>query len=402
MNRVYKVIWSKAKHCYVVTSEIARSVTKSASSARSAGRKGAAVLAMAALLFTAGGVLGEAADQANLKIDEYGVVSMVKDDGNQDVNKLVLKVDGDNQITMDKDGIQVGKDNTVIASNGSIKGAGGKFTVGTDGKVTAAYGKIGTVDITSAGAVSGVMDLTVSRDVEANGNLKVGNGNFTVYGNTGNVTTGSAAIGGALTVDGDTEIGGDLGVTGNLFAGGYTETDAKAALNADGSIKGAEGKFTVGTDGKVTAASGKIGTVDITSDGALTGMKSLGVENINAGGTITGNKLTDGVASLQAGNLNVHDITATGSITGTSLNTQGGDISGGAITGTTITGTTITGTSLNTQNGAIIGGAITGTTITATGKISTGGDVVSTGGKVQGTSVSDGTAILPAAVSLMR
>ncbi len=394
MNRVYKVIWSKAKHCYVVTSEIARSVTKSASSARSAGRKGAAVLAMAALLFTAGGVLGEAADQANLKIDEYGVVSMVKDDGNQDVNKLVLKVDGDNQITMDKDGIQVGKDNTVIASNGSIKGAGGKFTVGTDGKVTAAYGKIGTVDITSAGAVSGVMDLTVSRDVEANGNLKVGNGNFTVYGNTGNVTTGSAAIGGALTVDGDTEIGGDLGVTGNLFAGGYTETDAKAALNADGSIKGAEGKFTVGTDGKVTAASGKIGTVDITSDGALTGMKSLGVENINAGGTITGNKLTDGVASLQAGNLNVHDITATGSITGTSLNTQGGDISGGAITGTTITGTTITGTSLNTQNGAIIGGAITGTTITATGKISTGGDVVSTGGKVQGTSVSDGTAIL--------
>ena len=415
MNRVYKVIWSKAKHCYVVTSEIARSVTKSASSARSAGRKGAAVLAMAALLFTAGGVLGEAADQANLKIDEYGVVSMVKDDGNQDVNKLVLKVDGDNQITMDKDGIQVGKDNTVIASNGSIKGAGGKFTVGTDGKVTAAYGKIGTVDITSAGAVSGVMDLTVSRDVEANGNLKVGNGNFTVYGNTGNVTTGSAAIGGALTVDGDTEIGGDLGVTGNLFAGGYTETDAKAALNADGSIKGAEGKFTVGTDGKVTAASGKIGTVDITSDGALTGMKSLGVENINAGGTITGNKLTDGVASLQAGNLNTtgninahdinaHDIVATGdisgkaisgttitgtTITGTSLNTKGGDISGGAITGTTITGT-----SLNTQNGAIIGGAITGTTITATGKISTGGDVVSTGGKVQGTSVSDGTATL--------
>lgn len=389
MNRVYKVIWSKAKHCYVVTSEIARSVTKSASSARSAGRKGAAVLAMAALLFTAGGVLGEAADQANLKIDEHGVVTMVKDDSNQDVNKLVLKVDGDNQITMDKDGIQVGKNNIVIGSDGTIKGANERFSVGPDGKVTAAYGKIGTVEITSAGAVSGVTDLTVSRDVEANGNLKVGNGNFTVYGNTGNVTTGSAAIGGALTVDGDTEIGGDLGVTGNLFAGGYTETDAKAALNADGSIKGAEGKFTVGTDGKVTAASGKIGTVDITSDGALTGMKSLGVENINAGGTITGNKLTDGVASLQAGNLNVHDITATGSITGTSLNTQGGDISGGAITGTTITGT-----SLNTQNGAIIGGAITGTTITATGKISTGGDVVSTGGKVQGTSVSDGTAIL--------
>ena len=72
MNRVYKVIWSKAKHCYVVTSEIARSVTKSASSARSAGRKGAAVLAMAALLFTAGGVLGEAANVTEIAVNKRG------------------------------------------------------------------------------------------------------------------------------------------------------------------------------------------------------------------------------------------------------------------------------------------------------------------------------------------
>lgn len=224
-----------------------------------------------------------------------GVISQVTgDDGttSSPVNKLVLNKDGNNPITMDENGIKVGKNSTVIASEG-------------------------------------------------------------------------------------------------VFAGGDTADAAKAALNADGSIKGAEGKFTVGTDGKVTAASGKIGTVDITSDGALTGMKSLGVENINAGGTITGNKLTDGVASLQAGNLNVHDITATGSITGTSLNTQGGTISGGAITGTTITGT-----SLNTQGGTISGGAITGTSISATGNISTGGDVVSTGGKVKGTSVSDGIATL--------
>ena len=30
MNNIYKVIWSKAKNCYVVASEIARSHTKSA------------------------------------------------------------------------------------------------------------------------------------------------------------------------------------------------------------------------------------------------------------------------------------------------------------------------------------------------------------------------------------
>lgn len=293
MNRVYKVIWSKAKHCYVVTSEIARSVTKSASSARSAGRKGAAVLAMAALLFTAGGVLGEAADQANLKIDEYGVVSMVKDDSTEAVKTLVLNKDGENQITLSEDGIKVGKDNTVIVSDGSIKWANDKFTVDPDGKVTAAYGQIGTVDITSAGAVSGVMNLTVNRNVDAGGNLKVGNGNFTVDGSTGNVTTGIAAIGGDLTVDGDTEIDGDLGVTGNLsvegvFAGGDTADAAKAALNANGSIKGADGDFEVDENGKVTAKGG---------------VETGGAEIKTGGGSIT-----------------------VGKITGTELNTQGGQL----------------------------------------------------------------------------
>ena len=28
MNKIYKVVWSKAKHCYVVTSELAKRQTK--------------------------------------------------------------------------------------------------------------------------------------------------------------------------------------------------------------------------------------------------------------------------------------------------------------------------------------------------------------------------------------
>lgn len=329
MNRVYKVIWSKAKHCYVVTSEIAKGYGKSA------GSKGVKALlsGLVALSIAMGGygmagavfvdskdtpttpyetevytkletntelakkadataldgkadrattlagygitnaytkaavnkkIAAEAAarkqaDQGNLKIGDDGVVSVVKGDSNQDVNKLVLKVDGDNQITMDEKGIKVGTNSTVIGSDGTIKGANERFTVGTDGKVTAAYGKIGTVDITSAGAVSGVMDLTVKGDVDAHGNLRVGNGNFTVYGNTGNVTTGSAAIGGDLTVDGDTEMKGDLKAgdttvksldaekgliqtTGTVKAGkvktGTLKTTGKATIGDDLTVKG--------------------------------------------------------------------------------------------------------------------------------------------------------------------
>lgn len=50
MNRIYKVIWSKVKHQYVVTSEFAHSCTKS--TGRTLGRSAAAVLA--ALVLTAG------------------------------------------------------------------------------------------------------------------------------------------------------------------------------------------------------------------------------------------------------------------------------------------------------------------------------------------------------------
>ena len=50
MNRVYKVIWSKAKHCYVVTSEIAKSHTKGESTGRGLKKLAAALLVAAALM----------------------------------------------------------------------------------------------------------------------------------------------------------------------------------------------------------------------------------------------------------------------------------------------------------------------------------------------------------------
>ena len=162
-----------------------------------------------------------------------------------------------------------------------------------------------------------------------------------------------------------------------FYAGADDYAHASAALQSDGSIKGADGKFTVDADGKVTAAYGKIGNVEISSTGAVSG-----VTDLTASGTITGNKLTDGVASLQNGNLtttgniNAHDIVATGDIsgkviTGTSLNTQGGAISGGAITGTTITGTTGAFGSLTTTGNASVGGTLFSNGLTNTGNATT-------------------------------
>ena len=292
MNRVYKVIWSKAKHCYVVTSEIAKSHTKGESTGRGLKKLAAALLVAAALM---GPNFAWAADPT-VKVTDTSTVE---------------------QIVYTKDGADV-----IFATKTDLDA---KANVDKDGKVTAASGQIGTVEITSAGAVSGVTDLTVFGNVEAVGNLKVGNGNFTVDGITGNVTTGYATIGDDLTVKGDTEIGGDLGVNGNIKTNkGFIQT----------------GGGNINTQGGALRTNGG---------------------NINAGnGTITGNKLTDGVASLQAGNLNVHDITATGSITGN------------IITGTTITGTTgsfaneVSAGSVNVTNKLEAG------SIEATGKLEAG------------------------------
>ena len=243
--------------------------------------------------------------------------------------------------------------------------------------------------------------------------------NTTSVGEDGTVTTSKeAATTLVMNKGGDNQITlSDKGIKVGLnsgvmdkdgfYAGGDTADAAKAALKADGSIKGADGKFTVDADGKVTAASGKIGNVEISSTGAVSG-----VTDMTASGTITGNKLTDGVASLQNGNLtttgniNAHDIVATGAIsgkaiTGTSLNTQGGDINGGAITGTTINGTTGTFGSLTTTGNASVGGTLSSNGLTNTGNATTdtltvnhnatvGGSLAVTG-DITGTSLNVGT-----------
>lgn len=50
MNKIYKVIWSKAKHTYVVASEIAKGHTKGETTGKGLKKLAAAMLVAAALL----------------------------------------------------------------------------------------------------------------------------------------------------------------------------------------------------------------------------------------------------------------------------------------------------------------------------------------------------------------
>ena len=147
-----------------------------------------------------------------------------------------------------------------------------------------------------------------------------------------------------------------------VYAGGSNSTDAAAALNADGSIKGASGKFTVDTSGNLNTHAGKISTEGGSINTGAGDINTAGGQLLTAGGTIN----TSGGSIIGGG------------ITGTSLNTQGGDIIGG----------NITATGLNTQGGAISSGDINSTgAIHASGKI-TGNGLDANGGSITGGSLS--------------
>ena len=306
MNRVYKVIWSKAKHCYVVTSEIAKSHTKGESTGRGLKKLAAALLVAAALM---GPNFAWAADTVSVEPASATAV------GSATAVEVYTK-EGADKALHDETAARIGADAKLVEAvnsgitlnNENVLQKNTTTIVNDDGKVTTERGDV-TEMILNKGKDN---QITLSED-----GIKVGK-NSTVIASEG------------------------------VFAGGDTADAAKAALNANGSIKGANGKFTVDTNGLVTANGG----VDTNSGDILT----------------RGGKINAG-----SGDISGKDISASGDISGKDI-TGSGTVKGHAVTDGTA---------------RMEGGALTGvTTITA------GGDVVSTGGKVQGTSVSDGTATL--------
>lgn len=146
-----------------------------------------------------------------------------------------------------------------------------------------------------------------------------------------------------------------------VYTGGDTYSEAKAAMSADGKIKGANGAFTVDENGNVTSKATITG--ETVTDG-----KGASMSN----GTVTGKTLTDGIATITNGNINTSGTITGGIVTSTGNISAVGDIhAGGAITGAS----------------ASIQGALTAGSATITGDLTAGG-------AIQGKSISDGTATM--------
>ena len=294
-------------------------------------------------------------------------------DGTKIDSDVIINEGKKNQVKITKDeGIVVGLDSSVVnadgvfagghnytgakaalnASDGSIKGADGKFGVDKDGNVT------------TEGALKGK-----TLGIGTNGS------EFTVDEN------GNTNVGGTLDVTGATTLGSTLNVTGKTTLNDELQVDKTATFgSATGSQTVIEGG-NIKADGMLTSASAKIGSVGIDNTGAITGVTSLTTNAL----TVTG--------AFTTGNLTVNgDLTASGAINGKTISiNDGGSIAGVNFeTGGKLTATTGTIGGVTFATGGVVSGVndFTSTIIRdGAGTIITSGNVESKTAKIGAISI---------------
>lgn len=454
MNRIYRVIYNQAKNCYVVTSEFARAYTKSAGKATRglviAAMTAGALLSGAGMSFaalsttevstSAGGTAtvlsGEPSDVVTDVSGVGATLTVTKGDGSSTtvvVNNVANATEAEKAVS-DKDGNDI--------STTYLKTADAETTYATK---TELAGKADTADVyskTDADATFATKtELATKADKtevytrteadetfatktalqeqadhdQANANALSGalNNGLAVDGNNvlqkitssvdsvGKVTTSvNPADTLIINKDGINKVtidttglsvgaGSKMDANG-VYAGGSNSTDAAAALNADGSIKGASGKFTVDTSGNLSTHAGKISTEGGSINTGTGDINTAGGQILTGGGTIN-----TGGGSIIGGAITGGNITATG------LNTQGGAISSGDInsTGAIHASGKITGNGLDANGGSIAGGSLSvtgsmaGHDLTLSGgNLNAGSGTISTTGNVEaGNITSTGT-----------
>lgn len=207
MNRIYKVVWSKAKNCYTVVSEIAKRHGKGNRTRTCA----AAFLAAFALT----GVMGMSEVQAADGTAEKVNVNWIQTNALNAKYNLTVGTANPN-----------GSMPFLVSSSGAFYAANNKFSVDKDGKVTATAGEIGNV-VLQNGVYTGHSKLI-------DGELFVGDAS----GNYSQITPNSAKLG-QVTIDEKGKISGVAAGTADTDAvnvGQLNKTVADAVNNLDNKV----------------------------------------------------------------------------------------------------------------------------------------------------------------------
>ena len=343
MNNIYKVIWSKAKNCYVVVSEIAKSHTKSASG-QSVRRS--ALASLLVLSFLCGG-LGVAEASVHVNENTGGAYEVLtKQEVTEELNKKVSTEVADLKYAT-KDALNDltttvnGKADKTYVDN-AINAAEGKIDANTTAigdlkaKDTELEGKITTLD---GKVTTDIADLK-AKDTELEGKINTLNENGVKY---------------------DTAVKDKITLAG---AGGTTITNLKDAALNDSSTEAVTGKQLNQTNER---------TAGIEYDKARDETTIGGQVTVNSIGDVTARGQLTAQGGVNAGN---SDITTTGEVNAGSLNVENASHLKGDVTmdnnltvkgDTTLKGTKVDGKLAVTDDADLKNTKVDGTLIT-TGK----------------------------------
>ena len=260
MNRIYKVIWSKTRNCYVVASELVHGNTKATSTGLIARR--AALAAVAALLLLPAGsnIFAAGTGTTNSSLFGYNEITVIT--GNQTdadaINTVKNAQISVSSGTTTVNGVQM-KDGDVSANDITAKDINAKDI---NAKDITATGDISAKDVTATGDVS-AKDIAASGTIHADG----------VMTSTGLNTQGGAISGGAIT-------GTSLNTQGgNISGGAITGTSLNAGA---GAVTAGSGSFAGNVSAGSLDVTNKIhsGSLEVTGDAKIGG--NLDVKEFNA------------------------------------------------------------------------------------------------------------------------
>ena len=306
MNKIYKVIWSKVKHQYVVTSEFAHSCTKSTTS-----RVGkSAVAALAAFVLTAG--VGGMSVQANdtTSVNQEMLLAMQLSSSKDKNDVTVVPVVLDEQIGS----TQTSKKEQIVAQE-SVQNDEGFYVrngdKGTYNSLTKDGLWVGGTSNTTGFHVDNDGNIHTKGNAEVDGAFNAANGNVTIdadgttYVHAGQselqITDNQAVLrhgnNGVIVNNDGVSVAGDLAANNGLKVGvAAYDSDGNGIYNfevgEDGSLSAAQGNFTVDADGTTYAHAGQ-SELQVTDNQAVLRHGNNGVIVNNDGVALTGNVTAD-------------------------------------------------------------------------------------------------------------
>ena len=311
MNNIYKVIWSKAKNCYVVASEIAKSHTKSASG-QSVRRS--ALASLLALSLLCGG-LGVAEASVRVNVVGGGTTEVYR------TSETYTKTETDGKLALKADAIDV---DTNTANINNLDGKLANLTTTVNGKADKTY--VDT-ELTKKADVTALGEYAKTADVNTELAKKADVTALGEYAKTADVNTELAkkadatALGEyAKTADVNTELAKKADKATTLAGYGITDAYNKGEVYNRGEVaaklntKANQKDLTQATD-RITANEAAItGLTTKTTEISYVagdGTKISGV-TIKDGNIVgNGNSAITGLTNVETGNINGKSLVGT-------------------------------------------------------------------------------------------